>query len=45
MRESASDRLERIRGNTVTNIVIATAITLSVLCYWGMPPVFVAYGV
>ena len=26
-------------------LVIATAIMLSVLCYWGMPPVFVAYGV
>ena len=26
-------------------LVIATAIMLSVLVYWGMPPVFVAYGV
>ena len=26
-------------------LVIVGAIMLSVLCYWGMPPVFVAYGV
>ncbi|HLA85072.1 MAG TPA: sodium-translocating pyrophosphatase, partial [Thermoguttaceae bacterium] len=26
-------------------LVIVAAIILSVLCYWGMPPVFVAYGV
>ena len=26
-------------------LVMAAAITLSVLCYWGMPAVFVAYGV
>jgi K(+)-stimulated pyrophosphate-energized sodium pump len=26
-------------------LVIVTAIILSVLCYWGTPPVFVAYGV
>jgi K(+)-stimulated pyrophosphate-energized sodium pump len=32
--------------STVTTLlVIATAIILSVLCYWGMPPVFIAYGV
>jgi len=26
-------------------LVIAAAIILSVLCYWGTPPVFIAYGV
>jgi len=26
-------------------LVIVTAVILSVLCYWGTPPVFVAYGV
>jgi K(+)-stimulated pyrophosphate-energized sodium pump len=26
-------------------LVIVTAIMLSVLCYWGTPPIFVAYGV
>jgi K(+)-stimulated pyrophosphate-energized sodium pump len=26
-------------------LVIAAAIGLSVLCYWGMPPVFIAFGV
>jgi K(+)-stimulated pyrophosphate-energized sodium pump len=26
-------------------LVLAGAIMLSLLCYWGMPPVFVAYGV
>ena len=29
----------------VATLVIALAIVLSVLCYWGMPAVFVAYGV
>ena len=32
--------------STVTALlVIVTAIMLSVLCYWGMPAVFIAYGV
>jgi K(+)-stimulated pyrophosphate-energized sodium pump len=29
----------------VATVVIAVAIFMSVLCYWGMPPVFIAYGV
>ena len=29
----------------VATLVIAAAIALSVLCYWGMPAVFIAYGV
>ncbi|MCY2924742.1 MAG: sodium/proton-translocating pyrophosphatase, partial [Planctomycetota bacterium] len=29
----------------VATVVIAAAIGLSVVCYWGMPAVFVAYGV
>jgi K(+)-stimulated pyrophosphate-energized sodium pump len=32
-------------STVVAIMVIATAIALSVLCYWGMPPVFIAYGV
>jgi len=32
-------------STVVAILVIATAIALSVLCYWGMPPVFIAYGV
>ena len=32
-------------STVVAVLVIAAAIALSVLCYWGMPPVFIAYGV
>jgi K(+)-stimulated pyrophosphate-energized sodium pump len=32
-------------SSVVAVIVIATAIALSVLCYWGMPAIFIAYGV
>lgn len=32
-------------STVVALLVIVTAIMLSVLCYWGMPPVFIAYGV
>jgi K(+)-stimulated pyrophosphate-energized sodium pump len=32
-------------ATVATIVVIAGAIALSVLCYWGMPAVFIAYGV
>lgn len=32
-------------STVVSILVIAGAIFLSVLCYWGTPPVFIAYGV
>jgi K(+)-stimulated pyrophosphate-energized sodium pump len=32
-------------STVVAIIVIAAAIALSVMCYWGMPAVFIAYGV
>jgi K(+)-stimulated pyrophosphate-energized sodium pump len=32
-------------STVVAILVIAAAIALSVLCYWGMPAVFIAYGV
>ena len=32
-------------STVVATLVIATAIMLSVLVYWGAPPVFIAYGV
>ncbi len=32
-------------GAVATLMVLVAALVLSVLCYWGAPPVFVAYGV
>jgi K(+)-stimulated pyrophosphate-energized sodium pump len=32
-------------STVATTMLMAGAIALSVMCYWGMPPVFIAYGV